>query len=266
MKRILLFSLIAVLVVLVASFILVDSIAETVIEKGGTAALGVETSLDSADVGIVSGEFGLAGLTIANPSGFERPSFLELDRASASASLGDLLGDTVEIATVQLDGIRLDLERGAEGTNFGAILDRLRSSEGKPSEKESEGKRFVIREFTVRGVTVSANPIAGTPATRVSVELPAIVLHDVGEKSGGATLAELFSTLVQVLLDAAVQGGVGMLPQELLNDLTAKLSGLKYLEEHRGEIEDALKGLGNSATKTLEDAAGKALGDLIKRK
>lgn len=273
MKRFLLFGLIAVLVVLLATFILVDSIAETVVEKGGTAALGVETRLDSADVGILTGDFGLAGLTISNPAGFERPNFLELDRASASASLRALLGETVEIASVELVGIRIDLERGSHGTNFGALLDRLRTSDGEPSEDESDRKRFVIREFTLREVSVSANPIAGTPATRVSFGLPEIALHDVGEKSGGATLAELFSTLVQVLLDATVQGGGGVLPRDLLNELDAKLAGLKHLEKYRVEIESALKDFGDAAATTL-DAAGreatkaleKGLGDLIKRK
>jgi hypothetical protein len=273
MKRFLLLSLIVALVLLVALFVFIGSIAERAIEEGGTTALGVETRLDSADIGILSGEFGLAGLSIANPPGFERPNFLELDHASASASIRALLGDTVEIARVELVGVRLDIERGSDGTNFGTLLERLSSSQEDSSEVESRGKRFVIRELALRDVAVSANPLAGSPATRVGLTLPEIVLHDVGEKRGGATLAELFSTLVEVLLDAAARGGAGLLPRDLLDDLETRLAGLEQLGEHRAEIERALKDFGDVTAEGLEEAGKEAskllekgLGDLIKRK
>ena len=73
-----LIKLVAVLLILlvlatVAVALYIDTIAKTAIERGATYALGVETTLGSADVGLLSGTFSMGDLTVANPAGFESP-------------------------------------------------------------------------------------------------------------------------------------------------------------------------------------------------
>ena len=73
LKRILLILLLAGIGLLIGSVTLIDAFAKKGIEAGGTYCLGVPTTLDSANIGIVSGMFGLQGLTVANPEGYESP-------------------------------------------------------------------------------------------------------------------------------------------------------------------------------------------------
>lgn len=51
----------------VIAFLFIDSIAKQAIERGGFYALGVETELDSTDIGLFSGQFRLDVLHVANP-------------------------------------------------------------------------------------------------------------------------------------------------------------------------------------------------------
>src|SRR5262245_41296811 len=118
--------LVAVVVVVgLGSLLWIDSLTRSAIERGGTYALGVETRLEDASIGLVSGEFGLAGLTVANPPGFAQPHFFALRSAHLALPLGQLVEERITIPALELEGITLDLERGAEGTNFARILDHL---------------------------------------------------------------------------------------------------------------------------------------------
>ncbi|MEQ9616895.1 MAG: hypothetical protein RLN60_02550 [Phycisphaerales bacterium] len=69
------------IVVLVVSQ--VDTLAKHGIERGGTYAMGVETTVDSVDIGIFSGTFEMNGFRVANPEGYARPSFLDLGNATS---------------------------------------------------------------------------------------------------------------------------------------------------------------------------------------
>src|SRR5262245_24025104 len=143
MKRLVrLVTVLVLLVVLVTAGALffVDSLAKQAIVRGGTRALGVETRLEDASIGITSGEFGLGGLAIANPPGFARPDFLTLRSARLELPLKRLLDSRVTIPSLELEGIVLDLERNSDGTNYGVILDHLsRSSPGGVGRSEERG-------------------------------------------------------------------------------------------------------------------------------
>ena len=63
---------------LIAAFFYIDSIAKQAVERGGTYALGVNTTLRKADVEVFSGAVTLNGLRVANPEGFAADHFLRL--------------------------------------------------------------------------------------------------------------------------------------------------------------------------------------------
>src|SRR5687767_9294603 len=84
-----------VLVAVVAVVLGIDSIARKAIEKGGTYALGVDTKLAKADIGLFAGTTELGGLTVANPPGFEATPFLSLGHAELAVTLGSLQSDVI---------------------------------------------------------------------------------------------------------------------------------------------------------------------------
>ena len=51
-----------VVLALVAAFVYLDVAAKAAIERGGTNALGVETTVDTADVKVLAGRFEMRGL------------------------------------------------------------------------------------------------------------------------------------------------------------------------------------------------------------
>jgi hypothetical protein len=269
----------------VAVVFYINSIARTGVERGATHALGVETTLASADVGLFSGEVELKGLEVDNAAGFDAPHFLKLGEAGVAVDLASLRADTVVVPRFTLDSLDVNLQRKAGSSNYQAILDHLKSVQGEPSEPAEPGqeKKFVINELLIRNVSIHAD-VAGLPgavgdALTATVPIKEIRLTDVGKTGDGVggtgvTVSELASIVVQAVLAAAVESGQGIIPGDILEDLQGALSGLDGLEglglEVAGQAQEALDKARQDAEKAAQDAIDKGkkevekLGDDLK--
>ena len=214
----------------------IDRIAQAAVERGASTALGVTTTLGGVHIGFVSGKFSIENLAVANPPGFAKPQFLNLGRAELHLPLRALLDDPIIVPSIELRDIELTLERSGKRTNYGAILDnldRLGSAEEPapdaepPSEGEEPARRFVIRELRVTDAPAQAGLAAGgTRLAGVTVELPDIVLHDIGAgEAAGIPLEQVVALLTQKLLEAVAKNGSG-LPGALTRELNAQLGKL----------------------------------------
>ena len=262
-----------------------DSIARRGVEAGATYALGVETKLAGANVGIMSGSFDMNGLRVANPQGFKSDAFMALGSGGVSVSFGTLRREIVELPRLELADLTVNLERADGKANYQAIIDNLKRFEsGKDKPSTGEGKRFVIRRVDVRNVraNVSMLPVGGS-LTTVQVVVPEIVLTDVGSDGSGVTLGQVANIITKAVLASIAANAGDLLPADLVGDLTSQLGQLESLQSLgvnfaadfgqglrniTGSIGDAAKGLedlkktGEDAAKQIEDAA-KGIGNLL---
>jgi len=273
-------------------FAYIDGIARQAVERGGTYALGVPTQLASADVRVFGGSFEMQGLNVQNPTGFTTPHFLNLGKGGVAVSLASLRSDVIELPTLSLDGISVNLERTGGKTNYGVILDnikKLESGEKPPEPKTSSGKEklFVIRKVEINDIRVHAAlspvqiPVGGVgDLTKLDIVIPQIVLTDVGTGSQqGLPMRELATVLVKAVLAAVVEKAGDVLPADLLNDLRGQLANLSSLQDlgigmsadavqQIGErLSEAAAGVTQQAEKAVEDAkdaAGRAVDDAKK--
>ncbi len=263
-------------VVAVAILFAVDAVAKGAVERGATYALGVETTLASADVGIRKGEFGMEGLRVANPQGFTSDHFLTLGAGEVAVSLGTLRQETVELPRLILSTIDLRLEKSSAGSNYGVIVDHLKGLKkdggDQTPDDEGGGKRFVIREVVISDVNVEVELApGGTGLTRMQVPIDEVRLTDVGTGGGaryGVRLSELTGVIVQALLSAAAANAD--LPAALIKDLGGSLEGLESLaalgiDASFKSGDEIISLVDEEAVKALKEAtdAGEGLADEI---
>ena len=259
-----------------------------VVEKGGTHALGVETQTRGrANMGLLSGDFGLVrpdrSTTLA---GFEAEYFLVDDRDRLSqVEMGSLLGRSRRRSrSVLVSGVTLVLERNANGTNYGVLLDNLEQLSGSEGDQptgddqqggdpggeqgESEpGPELVIGEIVLRDIESEITVLVIDDERRtIPIALPEITIYNVGGEDG-ASVDVVYSKLIEELLAAVIAAGGDQLPAELLKDLEG---GLKQLgEDQLRQQEDrlrekAVEQLGADGVDALENAA-KGVNDLFKK-
>ncbi len=282
MKLIKLLLVLVILVVLlvviggVALFSYVDKIAKAGIEKGGTYALGVPTTLGSADVGIFGGTFAMNDLKVANVQGFPGPHFFSLGDGSVAVSLSTLRENTVVLPHLKLDAIDVRLEKKDGATNYGVILENLKKVSGGGSDKPApqpapskDEKRFVVNDLSITKVTVSIDLMesgsagaALVPLQKITIPIDAIKLQNVGKTGqgvagSGVTMSELANIIVQAVIGAAVENGAGVIPGEILGDLKGRLASLGDLSKLDMKVLGDVKGTVQDLTKTTEEVKKK---------
>ncbi len=279
MKKILRLVLVLVILLIAAAgvgFLYIDSIAKHGIEKGGTYALGVQTTLDSADVGVFDGTFAMSGLKVANPAGFKSDAFMSLGEGGVSVSFGSLRQEVVELPTLTLSTLTVNLENKDGKANYQTIMDNLKRFES--TEPAEEGKRFVIREVLIRDVTINVEvlPLGGALST-VTVPIKEISMKNVGESGvgkSGLTLGELAGLIVKTVFAAAIQNGKNLIPGDVLNGLGEGLKGLEGLGnvavsvggEAMKQVDSLFKGAAGELNKVGEGlkGVGEGLGEGLK--
>lgn len=250
----------------VVGILSIDSLAKTGIEKGGTLALGVNTKVDSVSIGLLSGQFGLSGLTVANPGGFKTAEFMSLGNASVAVSTASLSKPVVELPTLSLSTIRVSLERTGGKSNYQVILDNLEKlKSGSPSTSSGSEKKFVIKDLTITDVKVHLDLLGiGGELTALDVPIDRISLKNVGSDGSGVDAGELTGVVVRAVLAAAVEKGGGLIPSDVAGELTSQLAKLGNLGDIGvqaagqvtktiTELGKVVDGIGKEAEKTADE-------------
>jgi hypothetical protein len=253
----------------IGAILFIDSIARAGIQSAASYALGVKTTLSSTHVGLLGGQFTLGGLRVENPPACRTDHFLTLSRGELDVSLGSLLRQTLTVQLLELDGIDVNLERGADGrSNYSVILDNLSKMEseaGGQAPKEApaapapkDGRKLILREIRLKDIraTVTLFSLGGSPQS-VPVRLPEIRLENVGTDGNGVSVAQLSGTLVQAIVVGVIQAGGSLLPAEFGRDAARLADSVKR------EAGKAVQGAGS-----LKEGAGKVIrgiGDLFKK-
>lgn len=268
--------LIILLIVAVAiGFLFVDAIAKRAVEESGTAALGVSTTLDKANVGITSGTFQLEGLRVANPEGFTSAHFMTLGTGAVNVDFKSLTKDTVELPELTLTGIDVNLDRKGLKGNYDVIFENLKKLESK-GESSGTGKQFVIRTVSVNDINVHVDvmPIGGD-ATKLDLKIDNVTVNDVGSGGdSGLALAQVWDVLMKAIFAAVIEKGGGIIPEDILGGLGDGLAGLGSLSEmginftagaleNVGKVgEDIVKGVGEEL-ENVGKGLGEGLGGLL---
>ncbi len=264
-------------VLVIGVFIYINQLAKHGIEQGATYALAVPTTLDGADIKLFRGEFGLNGLTVSNPEGYDTPHFLALGGGSAEVDFSTLQEETVEIPSLVLEDIDVYLDKEDGKANYEVILDNLARFEGDGSDDTTDEpaadpdapkKKYVIRKVEIRNVTAHVEflPVAGD-LTRTTVVVPEIILEDVGE-TDPVTVAKLTNVLIKAIFASILNVGAGVLPDGLVNGLNAGLGQLTDLASagigmgvDLGEgVVNVVGDVGGIAADAVGDVAGAAAG------
>src|SRR4051794_6992268 len=233
-KLIKLFVLLIVLIIagVVLAFFYIDSIAKAAVERGSTYALGVNTTLKSASVKILDGQFVMKGLEVANPQGYATAHFLSLGTGDVSVTLGSLRQPIIDLPHLKLSKLDLNLERKDGKANYQVILDNLKKLESgsKAPDPKDTGTRYKIDKLTIRNTNVHADalPIGGQ---MIDVPLEDIALKNIGNDGKGVTMGELTSIIIKSILTATIDKAGDRLPKELIGDLSTQLAGLKNISD-----------------------------------
>jgi len=268
--RILLVLVVLLVVAVVVGLFYIDSIAKTAVEEGGTYAMRVKTTLDSISIKLFRGKLTMNGLKIANPEGFEKSDHL-MNSGLFDVELvpSSVLEDTIILPKFILDGLDVNIESKAGGSNISVILSNLEKLGGgeaeEPKEEEGEGKKIKIEVFLIKNVTAHFYmPLGSAPLT---VKVPEIDLSEfMSDNPNGVVMPELMRRIIPIILASIAENAKGIVPADFLKDMDGQIGAV--VQAIGGNMENVVKGVQEATGKALKDATDqlqKGVDDTLKK-
>jgi len=240
-----------VLVGLIGAFVYIDRIAEAGLEKGGTAALKVETLAEGVDVSPFRGKVAVEGLSIANPERFVSEKLFTCGLIRVDADIWSFLGDEAHVREIVIESPKLTIEPGRGGSNVTAVLKNLGSdakpeapAEPEPDEAGSE-MAFRVDRIAVTGA-VARFQIKNVGQ---NVPLPDIELVNISNADGTPVmLRDIIRQVIAQMTAAAAREGRGIVPDATIKGLVTDM------KELGGTAAGLVRGLGERAKDLGEGA------------
>ncbi|MDP7028756.1 MAG: hypothetical protein QF733_00880 [Phycisphaerales bacterium] len=254
-KRVAIVLVVVVVIAVVGAYIAIDAIARGVIDSQGSAVLGVKTNVDSVRLAVFSDGSSLSGLTIANPEGFHHPNFIEVGEASIEASLGTLLGSDIEIPSVHITGLTVDLEQIGDRMNAAEIVANVEKNTAAPDDTD-DPVDFNVATLVIQDIRLKASgSIVNVAGGHLDTTIPRLELHNLGTKTDGDQLShQLISMMLGVLMKHIAEHPIRGLSGAAVGSVASALENIPILDQTGvgRKVGDVLKG----ANKAVNDGLG----------
>lgn len=241
LKKIIISLLLIIVAGLAVAYHTRNTIVEWGVEEGSSAALGVETELGSADLGITAAYLKLNDFKISNPQPFEEKYFLTIEFGMLDINEASLFSDKVAIDSFVLDGIDIKIIHNKNGSNYAHILENIKELKSEPRESE---QKFVINKISIRDISVEGSiTLLNQKPVSKSLSITELTLTNVGGDDG-LTLGELASEVISKIISRAVNELKDELPDEIGKQLENLDKG--GLEKAGSDIIKKVKEIGGS--------------------
>jgi hypothetical protein len=154
---------------------------------------------------------------------------------------GSVFDDLVEIDSLVMEGISLNIEQKGSDGNYAAIMDHIEQLEIS-SESESTA-RYRIGLISIREVEVNASLDVLGRQYEQSLKVQDFTMNDVGGEDGG-TVGQISAEVAREVIERALASSRDKLPKEYghyLQDV-----GESKLEEMKDDVVEDIKGVGKS--------------------
>jgi hypothetical protein len=257
--------LLLIAVAAVGLYFSLNSIIKDQVETQGTAATGVQTTLQSVNLSPFSGAVSLNDFLLNNPEGFSDSHIFSLGEADVQVEIASLLSDEVVLPTVSIDGATVLLELDGLDLNAVKLLEQIKAN--APAEPtadepaaEREGKAFLIKQLDITNTKVVGRlRLPGGLEQDVDLTLAPINQTDVR----GVELGDVIAFAVQTVLLNASRQVAEVVPN--LDQLQGQLGNLsdEVLGGVGTEIDKVVPGAGDAVKEAAGREVGRALDDLF---
>jgi hypothetical protein len=177
-----------------------DGAVASAIERHGSALTGTRVDVDGLDLALSAGRVDLAGVTVANPRGYDTDYAVRIGSAAVELDIGSLAGEVPVIEELLLDGALINAEQRAAASNLTDIQQHATTTSSDEAPAGDPG-RIVVKRFRVRNARV----LLTSEHLRTPEELPLrdVVVENIGSATGGVTYSEAAEAMLLPVLAAA---------------------------------------------------------------
>lgn len=234
---------------LVGSWFYLDRILYQAIVRIGPQVTGTSVELAEVSLKPLSGELALQGLNIGNPDGFVAPYVFALGGIDLAVDMETVNEPVLVIDRLIIDEPRITYEATPQGDNLRTLQANIARNTGAEEGEEvdevdeGEGRKVIIEQLVIRSGQISVSHYLMADQV-TNVNLPELEMTGVGSRTGGATVAEVASQILEFLSQQAYQAAINSDQLEnVLRDVQGQMQDrLQELEDESG-VGDQIRGL-----------------------
>lgn len=204
MSKVLKYSLIVILGVIIVGFIILtlflDSIVKSNIEDIGTEMTGTGVTVESASISPFSGQGTISGFRVANPEGYAQDYAVSLDEFSIELDVWTLFSDEIIVRDITILEPFIYVEQQLPENNIQTILQHVNSMDSF----EASDSEMIIEHFLLENGTVDLyTEVGGERSARVEIET--IELHDLGRGGGEEAVEDIIQRIAEEVGERALR-------------------------------------------------------------
>ncbi len=259
----LLIALILIVGLSIVGIMVLDGVAQSVIQSKGSEGLGVKLTIDSVHVGFFGKDSSVKGITIANPEDFAseaNPNLLTIKETHIEFSVLQMLDKEVVIPNATIEGVVLHLQQTSGNSNIETIIKNV-SSDETPKGSDPEPP-FTIETLTIRDITVVASgKFTVLDTGPVTAHIKEIVMHNVGSDGDAEVATEaITSAVTHAIMDHLSQHPAEGLSKMAFSHVTGLINELPVFKQLG--IGSALQGVTDTIGKGVDGVLG-GIGDIL---
>jgi hypothetical protein len=196
------------------------------IARYGSAATHTRVTVGAVGVSLATRAGTISSVVVGNPDGFSTPNALAVGAITVRVDPASLTrSGPILIQEVDIEQPRITYEVGARGSNLETIARNAQGDTGSTAAAPGAQRKIIIEDLYVRDgeIAVSASVLHGHALT---VPLPDIHLSRIGSDGGGATPAQIASTLADAISSKALKAGSRGLTHALASGLIDPATGV----------------------------------------
>ena len=206
-KRKVVYIVLAAIIFAVGGTVLfLDEIVKTAINNIAPQVTKTRVSVDSVSLGLLSGDFMVSGVDVANPNGFSDASVFVLNKVDVDVDVSTLMKDVVVVNKIVVDGAEFFYELKGSSSNVSVLMDNINSflgdskkKQGKADKVKSEAedtassKKVFVKEFTFTNGKIAIGAGLTKQAADVTLDIPTLTLKNIGSEDKGAAIADVIA-------------------------------------------------------------------------
>jgi uncharacterized protein involved in outer membrane biogenesis len=226
----------ALILIVVAALVIglskLGPIIKTAVNTYGPKITKTEVRVNDVGISLFAGEAKLKDFYLGNPKGFNSPQAMSVKAVYVDVDEKSITGNPIIIDRIEVVAPEINYEKVRTTDNFKTILNNVKesartsgsSTSKEKSSKDGAEKKLVIKNFIVRDGKVKMDmSVQAGSSLSASASLPDIHLKNVGEKSGGATAAEVFDIVFAELYHKIVSPAVTATLNKELKTLVSRV-------------------------------------------
>jgi hypothetical protein len=245
-----------VLVAAVVVYLLLNGIVKSAVQTAGQDATGVPTELAGVNVSPFTGAATLTDFRLGQPEGFDGEVLFSLGEADVKVQPTSLLGDTVRVPKVHLDGTHLTVSFANGQLNLQKLMEQIRerAAPAEETDPEAPGKNVIIDDLRITNTTVSGSvalPGLSKPLEINDLQIADIQKQGIGSDGTGVKLEDAIGIILETIMINATQG---ISSNYDLGDVRA------LAEDALGDVEERANQAVDEAGDRLREGIGGLLG------